>query len=475
MKPLMIGKERQLFIDALFFASASNVRLQMNPAQKTGEENLVHDQPWESATLNWMNVMEDAGQYRMWYEAYDIAGFSTPDDISFCYADSADGIHWTKPDLGLFEYQGSRRNNILFRQIGEAGYRSRVHGTCVFLDPTATPEERYKGVAQGQFPGENGFESSWGGTLYHKISGMYSPDGLHWTRYPKSISNEFADSQNSGFWDARLGKYVIYGRCCSMGRVIGRSESDTFREFSPLVPVLKADENDPDESGLYNPAALKYPYADNVYLMFPSLYRHPSDTLDIRLVVSRDGIHWTYPEQGKSFIALGGAGEFDCGSLYMGQGLLRVGKELWQYYGGSRLSHAAGELEMVTKPGNGRTYSRVVSRMDGYVSVEAGSEVGEIITPPLIFEGNVLLLNVNVRLGGEVRVALLDENGQPIAQRGLDDCIAIHGDHVNTMVMWKSSGDVAKRVGVPTRLQIRLENAGLYAFQFGSGYPYRVK
>ena len=32
---------------------------------------------------------------------------------SFCYAESDDGIHWRKPNLGLCEFQGSKANNIM--------------------------------------------------------------------------------------------------------------------------------------------------------------------------------------------------------------------------------------------------------------------------------------------------------------------------------------------------------------------------
>jgi hypothetical protein len=186
---------------------------------------------------------------------------------------------------------------------------------------------------------------------------------------------------------------------------------------------------------------------------------------------SKDGIHRTYPQQDKPFIALGRADEFDCGSLYMGQGILRAGNEIWQYYGGSRVKHAEGTVDVVSKPGN----SRVISRLDGFVSVEAGPEPGEFITPPLIFKGNVLLLNVKVREGGEVRVALLDENNRPIARRSLEDCVAIRGDHTGSMARRQIDGDVSQRAGLPTRPQFRIKDAGLYAFQFGAGYPYAVK
>ena len=151
-------------------------KLKLHPPRKTGERLIESEHPWESATLNWFSVLRDGERYRMWYECYDIDGWPTPDDTSFCYAESIDGVHWTKPKLGLFSYQGSTDNNILFRQIGVDKHRSRVHGSCVFIDPSAPPEARYKCVSQGLFQGI--------GDRPHYVAGMTSPDGLHWTRYP---------------------------------------------------------------------------------------------------------------------------------------------------------------------------------------------------------------------------------------------------------------------------------------------------
>jgi len=188
--------------------------------------------------------------------------------------------------------------------------------------------------------------------------------------------------------------------------------------------------------------------------------------LDIRLATSRDGLTWSRPEQGKAFIPLGKEGDFDSASLYMGQGMLRVGDELWLYYGGSPLKHSDNALEA----GISRTVSRVVSRLDGFVSAETGSAVGEFITPPLLFHGNILTLNVAVREGGSLRVGLLEEDGTPIEGRSIDDCEAISGDHISTRVFWKTGGDVSNRATKATRMQVRMSNASLYAFQFTVGY-----
>ena len=452
-----VGNRKQLFVDELFFESSDNVLLHVNPAIKTGERTLVSDRPWEDATLNWFSVMEDASKYRMWYECYDVEGWPTSDDTSFCYAESMDGIHWDKPSLGLFAYHDSTDNNILFRQIGGEGTHSRVHGAGVFKDPVAPPEARYKAVSQGMFAA---FDPP------YRVAGMCSPDGLRWTRLSSPICDVFADSQYSAFWDEGVGEYVLFGRASGHGRSIGRATSPSFEHFDALTLVFQTDDLDPPDSDLYNPAALKYPYADRVYLMFPSLYQHSTDTLDIHLAVSRDGIHWSWPERGAPFVALGAAGAFDSGSLYMGQGLVRAGNELWQYYGGSPLKHNETELDALANPGNRRVYSRLVSRLDGFVSVDAGEEEGCFITPPLAFRGTTLQLNVQTGGTGEVRVGLLDAADKPLAGYTVEDCIPVTGDHIETSVAWKTGTELPDMDGKPLKLEVRMTNASLFAFRF---------
>jgi len=406
-QPIAVGGEKQLFIDDLFFEKSENVTLRVHPPRKTGEKTLVADRPWESVTLNWFSLMADSGKYRMWYECYDVDGWFGGDDTAFCYAESDDGVHWRKPDLGLFAYKDSKKNNILFRMIGPKNGHSRVHGTQVFKDPTAPPESRYKAVSQG----------IWANVKPpHRITGMRSADGLRWTRYPEPICPRFADSQYSGFWDAGLKKYVIYGRVGGHGRSLGRSESADFRRFEDLKLVLQTGRLDPPDTDLYNPAAMKYPYAANVYLMFPSLFHHKPQTLDIRIAVSRDGVHWTWPQR-VPHIPLGKMGGFDSGSLYMGQGMIRKDNELWQYYGGSALRHDQDQFEHRGKPGAERIYSRVVSRLDGFVSAEAGKSPGWFVTPSMTFAGCRLELNICVRSGGVLRVGLLDDEGRLVKGR----------------------------------------------------------
>ena len=203
-----IGSGKVLFVDHKFVAKSAGVRLKLHPPRKTGERLIESEHPWESATLNWFSVLRDGDKYRLWYECYDVEGWPTADDTSFCYAESDDGIRWTKPNLGMVSYQGSKDNNILFRQVGEGSYRSRVHGSGVFLDPSAPPEARYKCVSQGLFQGI--------AERPYFVAGMTSPDGFRWTRNPQPICPVFADSQYSGFWDAQQRRHVIFGRVSSI-------------------------------------------------------------------------------------------------------------------------------------------------------------------------------------------------------------------------------------------------------------------
>lgn len=456
-----VGRERQLFVDTHFLAETQGTRLQLHPPRKSGEKLLVYDQPWESATLNWFSVLQDKGvidrqaRFRMWYECYDVAGWPTADDTSFCYAESRDGVHWTKPALGMWEYQGSRQNNILFRQIGRGDHRSRVHGSGVFMDPQAPPEARYKVVSQGLWKNK---------TPPYRIAGMVSPDGLHWTRLPEPICDVFADSQYSCFWDPQVREYVLFGRTAGN---IGRAQSPNFAQFPPLSLVLQSDARDPSPSNLYNAAAVRYPGAP-LYLMFPSLYqRDPKiDTLDIRLAVSRDSVHWTYPEQGKAFIPLGPPGAWDSGSLYIGQGMIEVGEEYWFYYSGSPLRHQESELENLVSCPQPRAFSRAVLRRDRFAAVTADRPGGWFVTPLLRTAGEKLHLNLHVRPGGRVRVAVLDANGQALSRRGWEDAVPMRGDHLDALVRWKNGWSIHQGAGQAVRLKVELVDASVFAFQF---------
>lgn len=146
----------------------------------------MHDASWEGSGSGYHTVFQDDDLYRMYYKAWQhVAGDLKPHGIFGGYAESQDGIHWVKPELGIFEFNGSKKNNIVWSGPGS-------HDFTVFKDanPKCKAEARYKAVARNHKDA--------------KVKGLLafqSPDGIHWSLMcDKPIITEGAfDSQNLAF------------------------------------------------------------------------------------------------------------------------------------------------------------------------------------------------------------------------------------------------------------------------------------
>src|SRR5205085_6501658 len=116
----------------------------------------------------------------------------------WCIAISNDGYHWEKPNLGLIEYKGSKKNNILALWTDYDGYYN------VIKDPhDPDPQRRYKAMGELDPPPAN----QSGG-----VSVAFSPDGVRWTRYPGNPvvhhGLNLADAPTMLGWDHKIKKYV---------------------------------------------------------------------------------------------------------------------------------------------------------------------------------------------------------------------------------------------------------------------------
>jgi len=450
------GSDKQLLLDDGILAEMDGVKITMNRPERRGGPCIVADRPWERA-LNCfgVTVLQEADLCRMYYNAWDAGTAWEAVELLFCYATSTDGVNWGKPDLDIVPYGEAARTNILYP---DAEYRKEpgyFFGTCVFADanPACRPEERYK-MINGDSP-----TCVWS-----------SPDGLRFRRVFAKPSFRPADTNNLAFYDDRIGRYVAYVRSWDPLRAVGRCEFDDLSDFGPDTIVLSCDDDDQEtldksrftDVSFYNFSAIKYPYAANAYMAFPSAFYHypeppvgrlPNDGVaDIQLAVSRDGVEWSRPSRG-SFMAL----QDDEYGLYMATGIVRQGDELSLYYGVYYNTH--GDVLNVSDH-----ISRATIRLDGFVSADAAEE-GSLVTVPLAFTGSHLELNV---VGEEVRAALLDETGQPIPGYGLPECDPISGDHTAATVTWGGKSDLKALAGRLVQLRVELRRAKLYAFQFAA-------
>ncbi|MGQ9671658.1 MAG: hypothetical protein ACUVV5_00820 [Candidatus Aminicenantales bacterium] len=105
-------------------------------------------------------------------------------------------------------------------------------------------------------------------------------------------------------------------------------------------------------------------------------------------------------------------------------------------------------------------------RLDGFVSVHAGSKRGELVTKPVIFQGQSLVINFSTSAAGTVLVEIQDERGVSIPGYSLSDCPDIYGDEIERAVAWRSGPSLSRLAGKPVRLRFCLKDADLYSFQF---------
>jgi len=154
---LAIGSRLELFVDDYLVDALRGIDFRLHPPQRAGKV-LTFDKPWEGIWSGAVVVFQDGERYRMYYRGWSsddkkevnpvllLPGESvvpSHEDVT-CYAESRDGIRWTRPSLGLVEFQGSKDNNIVLK--------GHSHAFAPFKDqnPKAPPAERYKAVAIGQ-------------------------------------------------------------------------------------------------------------------------------------------------------------------------------------------------------------------------------------------------------------------------------------------------------------------------------------
>ena len=173
-EPIHIGSQLELLIDDHLVASTKGgVRLQMHRPVRRNVA-VVTDNKWEGNACTYTSVFQDGDRYRMYFGSlhYVMAkGKLIQGHPPFtCYAESRDGIHWTKPDLGLVEFEGSSKNNIVLTNGSIPGLAVDAAHIAVFKDsnPKCPPAERYKALIRSR--------------ATKGLFALKSPDGLRISR-----------------------------------------------------------------------------------------------------------------------------------------------------------------------------------------------------------------------------------------------------------------------------------------------------
>ncbi|MBS0206592.1 MAG: hypothetical protein JSS49_27255 [Planctomycetes bacterium] len=480
---LEIGSRRELFVDSHLIESLKDARRSLHhPTPR--ELAIVHDAPWEGAGSGYHSVMHDGERYRLYYRGtvlgVENGRLKTGREV-YCYAESRDGITFTKPELGLHDINGSKQNNVIWTGVG-------THNFAPFLDTRADcpKESRFKAL---------GGVASQGG-----LFAFHSADGIHWSlmRDQPVVTDGAFDSQNLAFWDATAGVYRAYFRTFTGGITTGNVwkpegfraiRTATSHDFLKWEHETDLTYKDSPAEHLYTNQIAPYFRAPHLLIGFPTRYieRGWSDSMralpELALREQRAAAHLRYGTaltEGLLMASRNGVHFERWNEAFLRPGPERPGTWLYGHQfiawhaveTASSLPGAPPEMSLYALEGSwhgkGNSLRRYTLRLDGFVSINAPLSGGEFVTPPLTFTGDKLTLNFATSAAGDIRVELQDLARQPYPGFSLEDCPPLFGDTLNRPVTWKSGGNLSHLIGQPVRLRFVLRDADLYALRFVS-------
>ncbi len=451
------------------------------------------ERPWESSLLMPFCVIREGEVLRMWYRTAGDDG-----NPYIACAESADGFDWRRPGLGLQEYGGTRSNNLLH----PATYFD-FHS--IFVDPSAPPSERYKGIStqseitvdgilrddvrEGEFfddlvtgmvdRGRGNEEIAERLELWHPyVTGAVSNDGLAWKVRDAPLmrlGKTHLDTQNIAAFDVARGEYAVYlrGRQDDRRAVVKTGGPD-FGGWPPPRFVFMADTLDPIDDDVYDSCYCRYPGTD-LHLMFPSFYHRKSATLDIHLATSRDGDLWSRPER-RPIIGREQGGQ-PYMAVYAKPNLVPLNDRKWGLmYCGTPVSHDIRRFPGCDRGAIMRSfeYRWATWDRDRLVALEAPGEArftlndtARIGTP---CSGRELRLNYHTEPGGWIRVGLVQPQTPyalvrpqlPYDGFSLDEADPLSGDDLSGVVSWNGKRDLSAFRGRPVSVAIHMNRAKLY-------------
>ena len=457
-----IGSRLELFVDRYIIERLEGVRLQLQQPQ-FADKAVAFDSPWEGKFSGCITVLCDGERYLMYYRG--MPRVEKPVFDCTCLALSKNGIDWEKPVLGLHEYNGSRDNNIVMR-----GEDKSSHNFCPFLDrrPGVPQSERFKAI---------------GGTHPEGIFAYSSPDGIHLKRIqeaPIVTSKPFAfDSQNVAFWSEQEQCYVLYYRTWRRLRAddkglgyrwVSRRTSKDFLNWSDAVEM---DAGDAPVEQIYTQQTHPYFRALHIYIslaarfwpgrqvvtdenaaqigVHPNYFRACSDGV---LMTSRGGNRYdrTFLE---SFLRPGGGlNNWVSRANYPALGIVPTGDRKMSLYANRHYAAPTAHA------------ARFNLRTDGFVSANAPFAGGYLLTKPLRFAGNELIINYSTSAAGGIFVAIQDYTGKPLPGYTLSEADEIIGDEIERSVTWDGRSNVGDLAGKVVQLKFVMKDADLYSFRF---------
>lgn len=439
-----------LFVDDHHVLYRPGTHRVLHPAQRSPANPLLLDtNPWEG-TIAYCSVHRDpeTGKHQMWYQAYDSSAGSR-----LCYAVSDDGIHWTRPSLGLVEHAGSKDNNIV---LADPKY-----GASVVYDPDdPDPQRRYKAAY-----------------FRNGLAVAFSPDGVHWQAAPELAIPKysggrvgqppFADEAPPHYipltvsdvidasYDPARQCWMLYTKTWLDGpdgqtfwrRALVRTDSRDFVHWSRPTLVSWPDELDEQRTlrqgdpaagdtaggggrGVHIHGGPTFYYGGVYFTLLQVVDSAHTGLMPIELAVSRDGFRLQRPFREDWFIPVDGRDSFDSGAIWSSATPIVTNDEIRFYYGGYAGNWKRGLIQKPTGIG------LATIPLDRFAGLRPLVERGQATLKPIDLTG-VESIEVNAACDdGSVRLEVLDEQGFRLHGFTKDDARPMQGDSLRHAAEW---------------------------------------
>jgi hypothetical protein len=437
---------RQLFVDDFLIEETTLTRSFYRATYHSLNPVLRPDRPWEKTALSPTamvfsdGVVWDPGEqrFRMWY----MGGYTR----ATCLATSQDGVHWSKPALGVVP-----GTNIV---VNEARDSSTVWFDRSDLDPA----RRYKML---RFPP---------GATRNTLACHVSADGVHWRYAGRS---GVAGDRTSVFWNPFRNVWVFSLRAGGDTGGPGRHRlylerpqfvSD-WTDAEPL-PWTRSDALDlrRDDTGdapqLYNLDCVAYEsILLGLFTIWRGEFRDRPKANDVCVGFSRDGFHWSRPHRSPILPMSEDPNDWNWANVQSSGGCcLVVGSQLFFYVSGRQGRSGSSE------PGTCST-GLATMRRDGFAAMTTGrtGEPGMLTTRPVRFSGGHLFVNADVN-DGDLRAEILDQRGQVIEPYTRATSVSFRGDSTCHRMTWSTRPECRALAGEPVRFRFFLTRGRLFAF-----------
>ncbi len=476
--------------DSVSIPHSQNLRLEMRQPQRHPANPVVRrgapGTPDALGVQFYGSVIREGGKFRMWYVAFDddTANKVASARWRAAYAESADGVTWTKPNLGLVEHRGNKDNNLILTDptLGFVNLK-------VLADPDdPDPQRRYKISTHVYFRGQRRLGS---------LAPFASADGLRWKMLTPAATKKAELTKNNlvlpavhfepcgGLykWD---GQYFICGQNAMnaprpyQGRVVRIYRSADFVHWSATSSIgfVREPQHIPLGAGRSLEGEQCHEGVSvwnrrNVLLGLVGRWHGAAEWKDIRIdlgfVVSNDGLSFREPAHEWAFLALGEDGAWDEGGLLQGQGFENVGEQTYIYYG------AWDPRDRTPDSPRGGVGIAVLprDRFGDLVVEEAGQGPGDYQLPEIASEfvttsipvkpGQRFFLNAD-GLGPDaaLRIELLDHLERPLP--GYSAILRESG--FQTPIVWSGKDDLPERI----RIHVVFEGAKRTGIRFSAIY-----